>query len=268
MLFPMLAFFLGNLPDFLAKILFELLYPVYLLKFRKEKDYISERLEKAGLQIKAKKVYKNLFFNGLDSLRFLQNKKVPVKFENFDLVTEKPVVFVSIHLGAFEMLHRGLAASGNINLIVSEFRNKKLDKFLANLRGTQNIKIAKDFEVPQILKNAIRNKEVLAVMADQSKYGGESFKILGQSVPLFFKLPLTANRLGASIVLFRTFRRNDGHVIRVEKVYEPYSKIDAVEIAKIFESWILEFPEQWAWNYSKLAPLPFLPQTSKPMVKR
>jgi len=35
----------------------------------------------------------------------------------------------------------------------------------------------------------------------------------------------------------------------VEKVYEPGSGVGAVEIAKIFESWILEYPEQWAWNY-------------------
>jgi len=88
-------------------------------------------------------------------------------------------------------------------------------------------------------------------MADQSKYGGEYFEILGQSVPLFLKLPLTANRLGASIVLFRTFRQNAEHVIRVERVYEPGSEINPVEIAKIFEGWILEHPEQWAWNYLK-----------------
>jgi len=249
MFFPALAFFLGNLPDFPAKILFELIYPVYLLKFKKERDYISGRLKKASLQIKAKEVYKNLFLNGLDSLKFLQNKKVAVKLENFDSENE-PAVFVSIHLGAFEMLHRVLGAGGKINLVVSEFKNKRLDSFLINLRGTQNIKIARDFEVPQILKKVIRNKEVLAVMADQSKYGGKNFEILGQSVPLFLKLPLTANRLGASIVLFRTFRKDGRHVIRIEKVYRPYSKIDPAEIARVFESWILEYPEQWAWNYS------------------
>ena len=249
MFFPILAFFLGNLPNFPAKILFELLYPVYLLKFKEEKDYISERLKKANLQIKPKEVYKNLFLNGLDSLKFLQNKKVAVKFENFDSVKNEPVVFVSIHLGAFEMLHRALGTGRKINLIVSEFKNKKLDEFLGNLRGMENVKIVKDSEVSRILKNIIRNKETLAVMADQSKYGGEHFEILGQKVSLFLKLPITANRLGASIVLFRTFRKDGEHIIRIERVYEPHSEINPAEIAKIFESWILEHPEQWAWNY-------------------
>ncbi len=238
--------------------LFELLYPIYLLKFRKERDYILGRLKKANLQIKPKEVYKNLFLNGLDSLRFLQNKKVPVKFENFDLVPELPVVFVSIHLGAFEMLHRGLGnlvESGElrvesfVNLVVSEFRNKRLDRFLVNLRRTRNVRIVRDFEVSMVLKKVIRNKEILAVMADQSKRGGEYFDILGQRVPLFLKLPITANKLGASIVLFRTFRENREHIIRIERIYEPYSKINPAEIAKIFENWILEYPEQWAWNY-------------------
>jgi KDO2-lipid IV(A) lauroyltransferase len=252
MLFPALAFFLGNLPNFPAKILFELLYPVYLLKFGKERDYISERLKKANLQIKPKEVYKNLFLNGLDSLKFLQNKKVPVKFENFDLAQNECVVFVSIHLGAFEMLHRvlGLKACGKINLVVSEFRNKKLNGFLGNLRGTENIRIVKDVEVSQILKNVIRNREILAVMADQSKHGGEKFEILGQSVPLFLKLPIAANKLGAGVVLFRTFRKNGEHIIRIERVYEPCSKINPAEIARVFEGWILEHPEQWTWNYS------------------
>ena len=253
--FPILAFILGNMPNFLAKVFFELLYPIYLLKFRKEKDYISERLEKANLQIKPKEVYKNLFLNGLDSLKFLQNKKVPVKFEGFNLVQNEvgknPIVFASIHLGAFEMLHRVLGVSRKINLVVSEFRNKKLNKFLENLRGTKNIKIVKDIEVSQILKNIIRSKEILAVMADQSKHGGEHFEILGQSVPLFLKLLLTANKLGASVVLFRTFRKNGEHIIKIERIYEPCSEINSAEIAKIFESWILEYPEQWAWNFQE-----------------
>ena len=249
--FPILAFFLGNLSNFWAKILFELLYSIYLLKFRKERNCISVRLKKANLQIKPKEVYKNLFLNGLDSLKFLQNKKVPVKFENFDLIQKECVVFTSIHLGAFEILHRVLGANGKINLVVSEFKNKKLDKFLMNLRGTENIKIVKDFEVSQVLKNVIRNKEILAIMADQSKYDGERFEILGQNIPLFLKLPITANKLGASVVLFRTFRKNGEHIIRIERIYEPYSKINPEEIAKIFESWILEYPEQWAWNYIK-----------------
>ena len=259
MFFPILALILGNLPNFLAKILFELLYPVYLFKFRKERNYISKRLKKANLQIKPKEVYKNLFLNGLDSLKFLRNKKIPVKFENFDLVQNKSIVFVSIHLGAFEILHRGLANSvesgelkleSYVNLIVSEFRNKKLDEFLNSVRKVRRIKIVKDFNVSRILKNIIRSKEILAVMADQSKYGGENFEILGQSVPLFLKLPITANKLGASVAFFRTFRRNGKHTIRIEHIYEPFSKINPAEIAKIFESWILEYPEQWVWNYS------------------
>ena len=253
--FHVLAFVLGKLPDSLRKILFELLYLVYLLKFGKEKDYISERLKKANLQIKPKDVYKNLFFNGVDSLKFLQGRIGNLKFENWNLIPESPVIFVSIHLGAFEMLHRGLAnavESGElrvescVNLIVSEFRNKKLDEFLNSTRKTPNINIVKD---TGILKNVIRNKEILAVMADQSKHGGENFEILGQSVPLFLKLPLTANRLGASIVLFRTFKKNGQHIIKVERVYAPNTDINSEEIAGIFESWILEYPEQWAWNY-------------------
>jgi len=239
--------FFKALSFILRKPLFELLYLIYSLKFRKERDYIAKRLKKANLQIRPKDVYRNLFFNGVDSLRYLRNKSVSVKFENWNLLPEKPVVFVSIHLGAFEMLHRALAINEKINLMVSQFRNKKLDNFLNSTRKTPNINIVKD---TKILKHVIRNKEILAVMADQSKYGAENFEILGQSVPLFLKLPLTANKLGASVVLFRTFRQSDGHVVRVEKVYEPMSKIEPAEIAKIFEKWILEYPEQWAWNYA------------------
>ncbi|MDR2580872.1 MAG: lysophospholipid acyltransferase family protein [Fibromonadaceae bacterium] len=221
-----------------------------MLKFRKEKEYITSRLQKANLQISPKDIYRNLFANGLDSLRFLKNKKVAIKFENLNLTENEknPIVFISIHSGAFEILHRVIGTQPT-NLIVSEFRNKKLDKFLTNTRQTQNLKIVKDYELSKILKNAIRNKENLAVMADQSKHGGENFDILGDSIPLFFKLPLMANRLGASLVFFRTFKKNAEHVIRFERVYKPKSEIDKNEIAKMIESWVLEHPEQWAWNY-------------------
>ncbi|MCL2283630.1 MAG: lysophospholipid acyltransferase family protein [Fibromonadales bacterium] len=244
MFFRFLAFIL-------RKSFFELLYPIYLLKFKKERDYVAERLKKANLQIAPKEVYRNLFINGIDSLKYLQRRGNPPWLPFCEKTLHlceipKPVVFVSIHLGAFEMLHRYLATNEKINLMVSEFRNKKLDKFLNSTRKTPNLNIVKD---TRILKTIIRNKEILAVMADQSRYGAEYFEILGQSVPLFLKLPLAANRLGASVVLFRTFRKNDEHMIRIEKVYEPNSNINPAEIAKIFESWILEYPEQWAWNY-------------------
>jgi KDO2-lipid IV(A) lauroyltransferase len=250
-----LAFILSNLPHFLENVAFELFYPIYLIKFEKEKKYIAQRLKKANLQIKPKIVYKNLFLNGLDSLRFLLNKKVPVKFENFELIQKEigknPIVFASIHLGAFEMLHRGLGhlSASNIHLVVSEFRNVKLDEFLTGLRESQNIRIAKDYQVSKILKDAIRGKEILAVMADQSRGKGEDFQILGAYVPLFLKLPLIANRLGANLVFFRTFKENEEHIIRFERVYAPKSEIDKNEIAKMIENWILEYPKQWAWNY-------------------
>jgi KDO2-lipid IV(A) lauroyltransferase len=233
------------------KILFELLYPLYLIKFRKEKKYIAARLKKANLQISPKDVYKNLFFNGLASLRFLLNKKIPVKYENLNLMQTEiskgnPIVFASIHLGAFEILHRTVGGT----VIVSEFKNKRLDKFLTKIRTTGNVKIAKDYEVSKILKSIIRNREILAVMTDQAKQGAEYFQILGDSVPLFFKLPLMANRMGASLVFFRTFRKDDVHTIRFERVYSPKTEISKNEIAKMIESWILEYPEQWAWNYN------------------
>lgn len=239
---------------FIKQIIFKILYPIYLLKHKQEKEYIVNRLEKAGLQISSKEVYKNLFFNAIDSLHFLQNKKVLFKLENEHLIKDEiannPIVFVSIHLGAFEMLHRVLAGFNvNVNLIVSEFKNKRTDSFLTKLRQTKNVKIVKDYEVSKILKNAIHNKEIIATMADQSKGKVESFQILGSSVPLFLKLPLTANKLGASLVFFRTFKKNGIHIIRFEKLYAPKAEIDKNALAKMFESWILEYPEQWAWNY-------------------
>lgn len=245
---------------FVERIAFELLYPIYLLKFGKEKKHIAERLKKANLKIRPKDVYKNLFINGLASLRFLKGKE-DVKIEN-EINAENPTVFISMHLGAFEMLHRWLShcplstVNCPLTLVVSEFRNKKLDLILTKLRTTENIKIIKDYEVAKKIKTIIRNKEILAVMADQSKYGGEYFEILGDKVPLFLKLPLMANRLGASLVFFRTFRKNGRHIIRFERVYPPKSEIDKNEIAKMFESWILEYPEQWAWNYFCRLPAP------------
>jgi KDO2-lipid IV(A) lauroyltransferase len=254
MFFSALSLLLSNLPRWLASAAFELLYPVYLIKFKKERDYIAKRLKKTSAQTTPREVHKNLFFNGLDSLRFLQNKKVDVKFENLDLlqneIGKNAVVFASIHLGAFEMLHRGAAQfSGVLNLIVSEFKNKKLDAFLTKTRMAKNVKIARDYEVAKILKHAIRNKEAIAIMADQAKQGGEYFQILGDSVPLFLKLPLMANRLGASIVFYRSFKKNGSHIIRFERICKPQTEINKNEIAKMIESWILECPQQWAWNY-------------------
>lgn len=258
---------LGNMlclwPWQLDRLLFRCLFPLYSILHRQESARIEAHLDNASIQPRppVSSIYENLFINGMDSLRYLHGKKETVgrvHIVNRSVLQQalnsgSPVVAVSIHSGAFEMLHRSLAQFGRpVHLITSEFRSAALTRYLRALRSTPQVKVYNPTEAPQVMRHLLRKNGILALMLDQSRDPiGNTVELLGRHTRLFYRLPQEASKMGATIVTFRTCRRGNSHVVKFETLYPakmPPKELER-ELTTEIERWILENPEQWAWNY-------------------
>lgn len=254
---------LNRIPKALDRILFRLVFPLYKRCCTKELTRIADHIQKAKIHSAPSihSIYQHLWCNGFDSLRFLHQKKETLQRVHIvnesviqqALASHSPIVVVSIHGGAFEMLHRILERyTKPVHLIASPFRLNGFSRYLEKLRSHPTIYVHKPSEAAWTLKRLIRKQEILAVMLDQSRDpDGNRVNLLGRPTRLFFRLPQEACQWGACVVTFRTYRERDHHYIRFETMYPPFTPPQelAQKLAKEVESWIQEHPEQWTWNY-------------------
>jgi KDO2-lipid IV(A) lauroyltransferase len=254
------------LPSWTERPLFELIWIVYRTvqakEIRRVRDHVRQSPMAKSLQIKD--IYWNLFCNGLDSLRYLIQPNTlgnRVAIVHGELLTNllalnKPVVVVSIHMGAFEMLHRVLAGFGApVRLIVSKHLPRGIERYLHKARAVANLVTYNPGESAQLLRDLLRKGGILAILCDQSRHGkGVPLPLLGRLTELWTRIPCAACSAGATVLSIRAIRRGRTHEIHFETLYAPETPADSLnqELAKEFETWILDSPAQWSWNYPRL----------------
>lgn len=256
--------FFVHAPNALLSVLFCLAYPVYKrLHTQRAWGRVQKHLIKTGLCTRTtpRAVFNSLYWNYIDSVRYLARspricQSVTYENENLlkDILTQGiPVVALSIHQGAFEMLHRSLCRySSHVHLFTHAFPNQALTQNLRALRADPHLKEHNTEEVAAVIKAFFRDKGILALVVDQAQNAhGNAITLLGLPSTLYLKLPLRVNQMGAAIITFRTFRTKKGHTIRFEHLYPPHTETSRItkEINTEVNTWILEHPEQWTWNY-------------------
>jgi len=264
-LLRLIAAGLARIPLRLNPILFKLLWPCYRRLCKLEVERVSAHMVAAKIkQHSPIDVYRSLFYNGLDSLRYLvrhQATEARVQVVNAQLLhnllnDQKPIVVVSIHIGAFEMLHRAIANQGYpVSLITSKHSRGAIERFLHKARAVKNLRIVSPSEAPKLLRELIRKKGMVAMMLDQSRTGkGTRVELFSRPTYFWLRLPLEACQEGATIVTVRAIRKGNEHVIKFESAYPGgYDQQQLSQmLASEFESWIRENPEQWTWNYPRL----------------
>lgn len=253
-------------PDMALQGLFDIAYPVYR-KLHTNRAYgrVEAHLRATGLDQKTnpREVFENLYWNFIDAVRYLRRSPrilQRITFENEELIRTPiaqglPVVALSIHQGAYEMLHRALCRySRHIHLFIHQFPNKDIADTLHELRTDPAIEEHDTAAVAYVIRQFFRDKGVLAMLVDQAKDAhGNAVTICGLPATLYLRLPVKVNQMGASIVTFRTYRKGREHIIRFEKVYAPGTDPQALVkgISAEVSGWITEHPEQWTWNYHK-----------------
>lgn len=297
--YRVLLFILLRLPDFFYSFLFIVVFPIYKALHKKRaygrvvrhlesaRKYIAERdiscatiavhNNSAKLsQTTARDVFKGIFWNALESYRGLACIKSTtdcIVYENEHIIRDaiakcaaqgKPIAAISIHQGAFELLHRSLCRySEHVHLITDSVGDPAFRDVLKELRCAPHLTEYHPNETGRIIRELFRTKGILAMVIDQGKHTkGNDVTLFGRPSTLYLRLPQKVNDMGAGIVTFRTWSEKKRIIIHFEKYYPP--KYDAngesantvnekspliTEIAHEVETWIANHPEQWSWNY-------------------
>ena len=241
--------------------------------------------------------FRGIFWNALESYRGLARfSKVErqIVYENEHVIREAitecakqnaPIAGISIHQGAFELLHRALCRySEHVHLITDSVGDIAFREVLKELRSDPHLTEYHPDETGRLICELFRTKGILAMVVDQGKNTkGNEVSLFGRPSTLYLRLPQKINEMGAGIVTFRTwteYENNSPHdkhsrnrakiVIRFESYYPPQYDVThkpphippstlntrstnesplVNSIAHEIETWIADHPEQWSWNY-------------------
>ncbi len=295
-----------RLPDVFYSVLFTVVFPIYKALHKKRaygrvekhlelaREYIANKspastnntsnINCAPLQhTTARDVFKGIFWNALESYRGLARFKSVEKrivYENEHIIRDAiaecakanaPIAGISIHQGAFELMHRSLCRySEHVHLITDSVGDTAFRDVLKELRSDPHLTEYHPDETGRLIRELFRTKGILAMVIDQGKHTkGNTVSLFGRPSTLYLRLPQKVNNMGAGIVTFRTWSEKNRIVVRFEKYYPP--KYDATigcsafsssertnfkancplvnDIAQEVETWIANHPEQWSWNY-------------------
>ncbi len=253
-------------PDVFYSALFAVAFPIYKALHTKRaygRTVMHLANAKAYLKtnVSARDMFRGIFWNALDSYRGLarfKSVKNRIVYENEEIIREAvkhgPIAAISIHQGAFELLHRSLCRySEHVHLITDSVGDQAFREVLRELRSDPHLTEYHPEETGKLIRDLFKTKGILAMVFDQGKNTkGNTVELFGQKSTLYLRLPQKVNQMGASVVTFRTWTNTKRQiVIRFESAYPPKTNPEKLvaEIAKETEIWISEHPEQWSWNY-------------------
>ena len=268
-----------RLPDAFYVVLFAVVFPIYKVLHKKRaygrvekhlelaRQYLAENsINCAELaKVNPRDTFRGIFWNALESYRGLARFKSVEKrivYENEHIIRNAiaecakqnaPIAGISIHQGAFELLHRALCRySEHVHLITDSIGDMAFREVLKELRSDPHLTEYHPDETGRLIRELFRTKGILAMVIDQGKHTkGNTVSLFGRPSTLYLRLPQKINEMGAGIVTFRTWSEKKPIVIRFENYYPPkYDENQLVTgIAREVETWIAEHPEQWSWNY-------------------
>ena len=298
--YKFLIYILLRLPDAFYAVLFAIVFPVYKALHKKRaygrvekhlataKKYLAKSPSPDALAtINARDTFKGIFWNALESYRGLAHIKSVEKrivYENEHIIHDAiadcakqnvPIAGISIHQGAFELMHRALCRySEHVHLITDSVGDIAFREVLKDLRSDPHLTEYHPDETGCLIRELFHTKGILAMVIDQGKHTkGNTVSLFGRPSTLYLRLPKKINEMGAGIVTFRTWSEKKRIVIRFEKYYPPKYDIQhgretsarlydqslknaapsesalVTRIAREVEMWIAEHPEQWSWNY-------------------
>jgi KDO2-lipid IV(A) lauroyltransferase len=178
------------------------------------------------------------------------------------LARGKGVVFVSGHVGNWELLARRVARSGfPCQSIAKETTDPRLTELVARFRargGVRSIWRGQEGAARAMLR-ALRGGEILGILIDQDT------RVQSVFVPFFGQLAATpraaadlALRTGAAVVTGFCHREGPGYRLSMEEVPVPQGEDrDALAVqltaalSERIEAAIRRTPEQWVWMHQR-----------------
>lgn len=191
----------------------------------------------------------------------MRNSKVE-GFENWKKAHDlgKGVLFVSSHLGNWELMVAGGALAGiPITMVTKHLKPEWLHKKIEASRLSVQVKGAYEPRTLPLVMRALRNKESVGFVMDQ--YAGPPIGIpvlfFGVKVGTLAAVGTLAQRTGAAIIPVKA-HRDSGGVVHV--CIEPMMDLSAFEkdeertteaLSTKVEGWVRQYPQQWLWIHRR-----------------
>lgn len=175
------------------------------------------------------------------------------------LAQGRGVLYLTPHLGCFEITARHLAQHGPLTVMFRPSRNPLLDPVVESARDMHNLRAvpASRHGVREFVR-ALRRGEAVGMLPDQVPREGD-----GIWLPFFGQYALTmtlaarlALQTGVAVILTAGERLPGGkgwrmHYLRLPEPLPPTTDALALAINQSMESLIRRFPEQYLWGYNR-----------------
>ena len=194
-----------RLPDAFYAILFAVVFPIYKALHKERaygrvekhlaaaKEYAAKVYTKkmrtdsstksALLNVTPRDTFRGIFWNALESYRGLARFKSIEKrivYENEHIIRDAiaecakqnaPIAGISIHQGAFELMHRALCRySEHVHLITDSVGDIAFRDVLKELRSDPHLTEYHPDETGRLIRELFRTKGILAMVVDQGKH--------------------------------------------------------------------------------------------------
>jgi KDO2-lipid IV(A) lauroyltransferase len=255
---------LGSLAYYLASETRNLTHKHLRLAFPEKSEEQIKALTKGTFRMLGKNAGDILRTSRIETLDELEKILITHGYENFEKANAKGkgVIFLTCHLGAFDLQVTNMALRGlNPNIIGTPLKDKKLNDLLWEYRNAHGaIAIERGKETFRMIK-VLKSGGSVALLIDQDT------KVKTVFVNFFGRLAATpvgatvlALKTGAAIVPTYVHLGEDGmqhmHIlpeIPMEKTGNEDNDvvINTQALTKFIEDTIRKYPEQWVWMHER-----------------
>jgi len=177
--------------------------------------------------------------------------------------TRTPVVFVTAHLGNWELF--GLTGGGvslRLNTVARPLDNAKLNRWVTSRRETGPQKMCAANGAPVVLSAALRKRQAVVLLVDQNqRKHGVFVDFFGLPAATTRTPALLSLRTGAPVIPACLVREAQPFQFRAYFAPPLFPRPDQpveVEVQRItqaftstLENWIRRYPDQWLWCHRR-----------------
>ncbi len=171
------------------------------------------------------------------------------------VANQKGIIFITPHLGAYEITSIYYGASHPITILYRRPRKKWLQDLIVNGRSKGMIKLAEpNASGVKKLYQALKNGEAIGILPDQiaSKGQGEWANFFGRPAYTMVLLSKLALKTQANVIIAvgERLKNGQGFIIHLEKL-ETEDIATSQQLNHALEKKILNWPLQYIWNYDR-----------------
>jgi Kdo2-lipid IVA lauroyltransferase/acyltransferase len=234
------------------------------LAFPDKSDSELKKLAKRTFQMLGKNAGEILRASRIDSLQGLEKILITHGYENFEKANAKGkgVIFLTAHLGAFDLQVTNMALRGlNPNIIGTPLKDKKLNDLLWEYRNAHGaIAIERGKETFRMIK-VLKSGGSIALLIDQdTKVKTVFVDFFGKPAATPVGATVLAMKTGAAIVPTYVHLGDDGmqhmHILPEIAMTKTDNEdrdiiLNTQTLTKFIEDVIRKYPEQWVWMHER-----------------